>query len=262
MVPGWPVVPVEPPPVEPWVVEGVPPDGLPDVPPLLPLEPDWLGEFDGLSLGGVGHPCGRGVPFEPGSVDEPVEPESPELPDDPPEEPCCDPDEPWLPPPDEPLDDEEPDELDGLDDPEPPPDDEGICELDPPLLPDEEGDEDGEEDDDPPDGEGMPLGIELDVVVLQPASVTATATASSVDKPGMRCMIGPSAYGGGEKSPALPTWMRRATSGSLSGLRARCRHPPPRRREPSCLRRRRGRRRTGTTAAARSSGRTPCGAPA
>ena len=99
--------------------------------------------------------------------------------------PPSDPVEPLAPPPW--LDDDDGEE--GDEEPELPldGDPDGVCELEPPL--DDDGD-DGLDDDEPPDdGDGMPLGIELDVVVLQPASVSATATASSVDKPWERCMM-------------------------------------------------------------------------
>jgi hypothetical protein len=153
----------------------------------------------GLWLGGIGHPAGRGVPFAPasdgdpaGSPLDPGEPPSepcwdpsepccdPSEPCCDPSEPCCDPCEPWLPPPDDPPEEGEPDGLEGLDEPELPLGEDGDCGPDPPLPPDEDGDE-GDDEDDPPDGDGMPLGIELDVVVLQPDSVTATATANSVE---------------------------------------------------------------------------------
>jgi hypothetical protein len=190
------VDPVEPP-DDPDVVLGAPPDGLPDVLPLLPLGPERPDGDAGPWLGGVGHPCGRGVPPWPESEGEPAG--SPDEPDWLPSEPCCDPSEPccescepWLPPPPEEPPDGKLDGLEGLDDPELPLGDDGVCGPDPPLPPDEDGDE-GDDEDDPPEGDGMPLGIELDVVVLQPASVTATAKASSVEKPGKRCMVGPSA---------------------------------------------------------------------
>jgi hypothetical protein len=210
------------------------------------------------------------VPFAPESDGDPAgSPLPPDDPDEPPSEPCwdpsepcCDPSEPWLPPPDAPPDDGEPEGLDGLDEPELPLGEEGACGPDPPLPPDEDGDE-GDDEDDPPDGDGIPLGMELDVVVLQPDSVTATATANSVEKPGKRCMVGPSACArSDESSPALPTWMRRATSGSLSALRERCRHPPRRGWPTGRPSRPPGHRPKGTTAVARSAGRRPCDAPA
>ena len=170
------------------MVVGPPPDGLPEALPLLPLGPDCPDEDAGLWLGGIGQPCGRGVPPAPVSEGEPAgSPLPPEEPDAPPSEPCCDPSapccepcEPWLPPPEAPPDDGELDGPEGLDEPELPLGEDGLCGPDPPLPPDEEGDE-GDEEDDPPDGDGMPLGIELEVVVLQPASVTATPKANSVE---------------------------------------------------------------------------------
>ena len=167
------------------MVVGAPPDGLPEALPLLPLGPDCPDDDDGLWLGGIGQPCGRGVPPAPESEGEPAgSPLPPDDPDAPPSEPCCEPSAPccepcesWLPPPEAPPDDGE---LDGLDEPELPLGEDGLCGPDPPLPPDEDGDE-GDDEDDPPDGDGMPLGIELEVVVLQPASVTATPKANSVE---------------------------------------------------------------------------------
>ena len=188
------------PPVEPEVVVGLPPEGFPDAP-LLPLEPAGPEADVGLWLGGVGHPSGRGVPLVPGLDDDPPElpPELSAPPDWPPELSVDGAPPPWEP--DSPVEPcSAPDGL-WLDEPELPLGDDGLCgpEDPPPPPPDEDG-EDGEDDGDPPDGDGMPLGIELDVVVLQPTSVTATATASSVEKPGMRCMCKPTACARGRSA--------------------------------------------------------------
>jgi hypothetical protein len=105
----------------------------------------------------------------------------PALPVDPLVEPVDPADPPELDEPDEP-------EVDGIEDDGAPPLeelDEGDCE--PPVLPPPE-DDDGEDDEEPPDDEGMPLGIELDVVVLQPASATAAVASRKTGSPCVRCM--------------------------------------------------------------------------
>lgn len=205
------------PPESPLEVVGPPPGEPPDDP--LRLEVDSL-----LSLGGMGQPGGRGVPACP----VPVWPPSDAV--DPAEPPASldeDEEEPGLP-------------LDGEPD--------GVCELDPPP---DEGDE-GDEDDEPPDGDGMPLGIELELVVLQPASVTATTATSSVDKPWERCIMETFCVCAGVGLwRILLAWMRRATRGSKPSLKAGCRRLPTlgrRRRHPWTAS---GRRRTGTSAAVR-----------
>jgi hypothetical protein len=99
-----------------------------------------------------------------------------------------------LPPPDgddDPDGDCEPeDEGDDVEDP-PPEDPDGVCGLEPPPEPPLDPDEDGE--DDPPDDDGgMPLGIDVELVILQPATTTVAATSSSVGNPWVRCIwLGP-----------------------------------------------------------------------
>ena len=217
-----------------------PPDGDPDDDGVLPCEPP--------AAGGVGQPCGcggGGGPEPPGlepppaddppdwdplGEDEPVLPDDPELPAGD----CC----PELP------DDE------GDCWPEPS-DDEGDCE---PGLPPElglDGDELPGEDGDEGDELGMPLGIELELVVRHPlvASAVAATNAAAVS-PFKPCMRWNPWTVTGVDDPAalvLRAWMRPAAGSST--VNANPRRRPPRQRPPQGLP---GRPRRGTRAAVRS----------
>lgn len=200
---------------------------------------DWASPSDG----GVGQPsgCGGGGGPDPPEL-EPLLEGAPPLE---PELPCagdCAPD--WPPP----LD-----AGDWDDDGEPePPDCDGCPGL--PLEP-----ELGLEGEELPDDDGielgMPLGIELELVVRQPpVAREAVATNSAIAIPVLLCIpVNPWTVAGAEvPSAAVPiTWMRPGAGGSIfNSKRSRLRHPP-------LLRRRRsrpvtpGRHRPGTSAAAR-----------
>lgn len=209
--------------------------------------------------GGVGQPCGCGggggpeppdvdpLPADdppdsdpPGVEGEPAPPADPELP----EGDCW----PALP-------DDEGDCWPGL------PGDEGDCW---PVLPPEpglDGEELPEEDGDVGDELGMPLGIELELVVRHPlvASAAAATNAAAVS-PVKPCMRWNPWTVAGVDDPAalvLRAWMRPAARSSTVNANPR-RRPPrqgPRRGPPGRLRR-------GTHAAVRSGGCRRCCAPA
>jgi hypothetical protein len=205
------------------VVPAVPP-GLPLAPPALaplasadvsgvpPDDPEDARALSGFALGGVGQPWGRGVPplepaasVPPSAPSEPVEPVEPAAPLEPP----CSPVEPdgELEPDGDCEPDDEREPLDGEDG-------DGTCE---PALPPLELD--GlDELELPEDDGGIELGSVLDVVVLHPVRVTATATSNSVDKPWVRCICWnlTRRFCGGDSQPAHPTWMRGMSDGSLA----------------------------------------------
>jgi len=208
-----------------------PPDGDPDDDGVLPCEPPVAG--------GVGHPWGCGG----GGGPEPPELEPPPA-GDPPD---------W-----DPLGADEPALPEG--DPELPegdcwpelPGDEGDCW---PVLPPEpglDGDELPEEDGDEGDELGMPLGIELELVVRHPlVASAAAATNTAAVSPVKPCMRWNPWTVAGMDDPAalvLRAWMRPEAGSST--VNANPRRRPLRQRPP---RGPPGRPRRGTHAAVRSS---------